>query len=319
MLPILRLAPRLVPRPWGGARLSTLLGKKCSPAEKIGESWELSDRPDTPSAIEGGPHHGRRFGDLIREFPKEMIGRSQPPPRFPLLVKYIDAAEDLSIQVHPDDEYAERKGLGDRGKTECWYILDCHANGEIIFGLREGVGPHDLERAIREGAVDAAVRRAPISPGDFLFVPAGTVHAILAGTLLCEIQQSSDLTFRLWDWNRVPARPLHIRESLEVARYQPTAIPVIATRSDNSAGMLLDLTRNRFFQVRLASLPPRSRLTVTQPGHGLILNGVLGSCSVNGLDLSLGGTLFIPACVSEIEIEAGEKGAAVLLTESLEV
>ncbi len=318
MTPILKLSPRLVPRPWGGARLATLLHKDCDRGDKIGESWELSDHPDGPSAIEGGPHHGRLFGDLVREFPQEMVGQTRAPDRYPLLVKYIDASEDLSIQVHPDDAYAQRAGLGDRGKTECWYILDGPPGGEIIHGLREGARVSDLESALRTGTVEAVVRRVSISPGDFVFVPSGTVHAILAGTLLCEIQQSSNLTFRLWDWNRHPARPLHERQSLDVIRTEPGPPKLSVSQVQSGGPRLTPLTQNRFFQVRHAWVPPRSRLRIPQPGPGLIVNGVFGSCALNGVDLSIGSTCFVPASVPEIEIETREEGAMALLTESRE-
>lgn len=319
-LPILNLIPHLTPRPWGGTHLPPLYGQKQPEGEPIGEAWSLSDRPEGPSRVSGGPLDGMLFGEVLRLYPVEALGQSQPPAQFPLLIKYIDAAEDLSIQVHPDDAYTQVMHLPDRGKTECWYIMDCQPGAEIIYGLAEGVTREILEQAIVDKQVAGVVRRIPIEPGTFLFVPPGTVHAILGGTLLCEIQQSSNLTYRLWDWNRLPARQLHIQESLDVIRYDPSTQPepLILSPHPSSGYEDLLLTRNDFFEVRLLRLSPESQCSLRQTSKGFILNGAGGECTADGMPLSCGGTLFIPACIPEVTLQAREQQVTVLLSHSME-
>lgn len=340
----LSMRPHLTPRPWGGTGLSTLYGE--STDSPVGEAWSLSDRPEGPSRVQGGPLDGMLFGEVIRTFPQEAVGLSQPLAHYPLLVKFIDAAEDLSIQVHPDDAYTHKNSLPDRGKTECWYIMKCLPGAEIIYGLKEGMTRSLLEEAIASGTVAEVVRRIPISPGTFLFVPPGTVHAILGGTLLCEIQQSSDLTYRLWDWNRKPPRQLHIQESLDVICFdtndQPE--PVILPPYPTSEPQDLLLTRNGYFEVHAIRMSAGSQCVVSQTWKGFILNGVEGECTVRSLEpdslpipaqvqgtgrnsrpsgwscdaLGTGGTLFVPACIPEVTLHAGEHNTTVLLSQSME-
>ncbi len=319
-LPILRMSPHLTPRPWGGDRLGTVLHKPLPGDEPIGESWELSDHTDGPSSIAGGPFDGRLFGEVLREFPDEMVGSNDPTGPYPLLVKYIDAREDLSIQVHPDDDYTARVGIADRGKSECWFILDCAGGTEVIYGLKEGITRSDLIMAIESKTVPDCIRRIPIEPRDFLFVPPGTVHAILGETLLCEIQQSSNTTFRLWDWNRKPERPLHIKESLEVIRFESSKAepPFHLEPLSDASPLVTVLTDNEYFLVRAVQLPPESSLYLTHSGKGAILNGVEGAGEINELGMALGETFFVPACIPQFCVRTGHSPVTVLVSESNE-
>jgi mannose-6-phosphate isomerase len=319
-LPILKLSPHFAARPWGGQRLRTHLGKNVPIGQRTGESWELSDHPEGPSRIAGGPLDGLLFGEVLRAHPVEMIGRDSAPAKYPLLIKYIDAAEDLSIQVHPDDAYTERHLLADRGKTECWYVMDCDPGAEIIYGLKAGMTREKLDEAISTRCVPEVIERVPLSPGTFLFVPPGTVHAILAGTLLCEIQQSSNLTYRLWDWDRKPERDLHIRESLDVIDYTPAHPhrPFRLPPIPSGGTALIPLVENLYFEVKAVQLGPYQRLELSQPGLGLVLNGVEGNCLVNSIPLRLGDTFFVPACVGNVEFAAGDAPATVLASRSFE-
>jgi len=260
------------------------------------------------------------FGEVIRQYSQAAVGQTQPPSRYPLLVKYIDAAEDLSIQVHPDDAYTRLKSLPDRGKTECWYIMDCHPDAEIIYGLLEGTTKAVLQDAIAGKRVAEVVRRIPIFPGSFLFVPPGTIHAILGGTMLCEIQQSSNLTFRLWDWDRKPPRQLHIKESLDVICYDPGVQPEpFSLPAFPASGVeVLPLTSNEFFEVDAVRITSGSVCVIPQTGRGFILNGVEGECTADGNYLSPGGTLFVPACIPEVSLQSENKNATVLVSRSLE-
>ncbi|MBI3735868.1 class I mannose-6-phosphate isomerase [Candidatus Sumerlaeota bacterium] len=314
----MKLAPVLSPRPWGGERLRTVLKKDIPAGEKIGESWELSDHPDGRSRIANGPYAGQFFGDLVRSYPREMCGIDRAPDRFPLLVKYIDADEDLSLQVHPGDD--EAKKYGDRGKAECWYIIDCAPGAEIIHGLREDVTPDRLRAAIassdpiekKNAYIRSLTRSVPIRPGTFVNVPPGTVHAILGGTLLCEIQQSSNLTFRLWDWGRQPERPLHVEEGLGVAIFGPGNAPAITHEDELEEWSGPTIANHHFLSWTIAAeagesatSPRLFNLFFTQGrGLGVILNVIKGRanwCMKNISDLGsmqCGDTWFLPAALS---------------------
>ena len=205
---------------WGGRNLKTTLHKEIPPDSPIGESWELSGYgADTSQCITNG-FDTRSLQQLLEQFTTDLTGTIPPTPFFPLLFKFIDAHDRLSVQVHPGDEQARANGWGDFGKTECWYIAGAKPQGEIIVGFKDGVTLDDVRCGIRDNTLEQILNRIPIAPGDVLFIPAGTVHAILGGTLLYEVQETSDTTFRLYDWGRVDrngnARDLHIEESLQV-------------------------------------------------------------------------------------------------------
>ncbi len=211
--PILR---RLI---WGGHRLGTILHKSIGPGSDYAESWELSDYHDQVSVVRDGPMAGTTLRELVRDRAEELFGSSGDiQEQFPLLVKFIDAAQSLSVQVHPDDEKG-RKLAGDNGKTETWVILAADPGSLIYAGLRPGVGAEQLREAIESGQVEPLLHRFEARPGDSILIEAGTVHAIGAGVLLAEIQQMSDATFRVFDWNRVGTdgkpRELHIRQAME--------------------------------------------------------------------------------------------------------
>lgn len=292
-------------RPWGGRRLETRLGK-IMPAcgGPWGEAWELSDHPDGRSTIANGPYAGIQFGEIVRRFP-ESVGLPEPPLRFPLIVKYIDAAEDLSVQVHPDDRFAP---AGETGKSECWFIMDCREGGKIIHGLSDSITAEQLAEACRTGAIGPCLRRVPIHPGDFIQIPPGTVHAILGGTLLCEVQQCSNTTYRLWDWDRKPERPLHVEDACRVTDYKsappdPTPVAVL------EPGRWHTLVANCYFEIRTIGWPPRANAEIETPNnHGLILNVVDGSGRIVAGDFSsslkLGQTWFLPAGITRFSIES---------------
>jgi mannose-6-phosphate isomerase len=207
---------------WGGRRLGELFGKDLPAARPIGESWEVSAYPDCESHVRGGVLDGRSMSSLLAEYGPELIG-SGPWERyagaFPLLIKLIDANADLSIQVHPDDDYAANSGLTDSGKSEAWYVLQ-DGGGRACLGLKEGVGRPELAEAINAGTVLDVVEFRQLHPGDCLDVRPGTVHASCKGLLIYEVQQPSDLTFRIYDYDRLGLdgnkRELHIDQSLEV-------------------------------------------------------------------------------------------------------
>ncbi len=214
---------------WGGRKLQSQLGKDL-PAEGVwAESWELIDHAEHESQIINGALAGQTLGQVAREHPQWLVGEpsareiggpGQPQIRLPLLLKYLDCQRVLSVQVHPDDAYGLRMQPPDLGKTEAWYIVDAEPSSVLYAGLKHGVTRQRLQAAIASGTVEACLHPLHPRAGDCVFIPAGTVHALGAGLLVAEIQQASNTTFRLFDWNRVGAdgksRPLHVEQALEV-------------------------------------------------------------------------------------------------------
>ena len=329
----LQLNPRFSERPWGGNRLRGFLGKDApTNGPAIGESWELSDHADGKSIVTciDSTINGLAFGEVVRRHPLEMIGREQAPATYPLLVKYLDAADNLSVQVHPDDEWCRETGHPDRGKSECWYVIDCAPGASIVYGYKEGVTEEDARQAVRTGKLRDLLVLRPIAPGDFIPVPPRTVHALMAGTLICEVQQSSNTTFRLYDWDRLPARALHIEESMAVTNWDTASLPAITSLGPIGSGLVKaprqQLVRNAFFDVAIHELPAngsRGSADVLSP-TGAILNVVGGSGRMMGegwtVELRLGATWYLPAAMKvRPSIHAGETGLRLLVSESLEL
>lgn len=212
------LKPTIKDYIWGGTRLRDEFGKESS-LERLAESWELSCHPDGESIIASGENKGMTLTEFIRLHPEATGNTFRKGEAFPILVKLIDAKDDLSVQVHPDDEYAVREE-GSLGKTEMWYILDCDEGAELIYGFRERVSREDFRKAIEENTLLEYVNRVPVRKGDVFFIPPGTLHAIGKGMLIAEIQQSSNVTYRVYDYGRVGAdgkpRELHIEKALDV-------------------------------------------------------------------------------------------------------
>jgi len=205
---------------WGGKRLIADWGKETS-AETVGESWELTVRRQENSTVENGALAGRTLGEVLAMAGGNAIAPDFCGEDFPLLVKLIDAADRLSVQVHPDDAYAARVEK-DRGKTEVWYIVDADEGAEIICGLADGATREDFARATAEGDPERVLKHVPVHAGETYFIPAGLPHAIGRGILIAEIQQNCDLTYRVYDYNRRQAdgslRELHVEKALDVVR-----------------------------------------------------------------------------------------------------
>ena len=204
-------------RIWGGRKLAELFGKNLPPGKRIGESWEIVDRPEAQSIVRQGPFSGRSLHDLWVNFRQELFGKVPNAPRFPLLIKLLDARETLSLQVHPPQEIAE--SLGGEAKTEFWYVAAAEPNAEIFVGLRKSMTGDQFENALHSGTVADCVHAIPMKRGAAMFLPSGRFHAIGAGNLLVEVQQNSDTTYRVFDWNRVDdqgkSRQLHVDQALQ--------------------------------------------------------------------------------------------------------
>ncbi len=241
-LPILTFEPLFKETVWGGRKLETLLNKRLPEEGPVGESWELVDLPNDQSVVVGGGVDGKTLCSLREERTNELLGGvGLLEGRFPLLFKFIDAGQTLSVQVHPDEEACARLGGGARPKTEAWYILDCEPGAVLYVGLREGVDKEMFAEAIESGTVERFLHKLPVKPGDFVFLPSGTIHAIGEGIVLAEVQQSSDTTYRVFDWNRMgldgKPRQLHVAEALESIAFSEFGVPASKQPSSGREGI----------------------------------------------------------------------------------
>ncbi|WP_226671420.1 mannose-6-phosphate isomerase, class I [Metabacillus litoralis] len=216
MVKLLKLKPVFKERIWGGTTLRDSFGYDI-PSEQTGECWAISAHPNGNSTVENGPFEGKELSWLW-DHHRELFGHVTGD-RFPLLTKILDAKTDLSVQVHPNDSYAKENENGELGKTECWYIIDCKEDAEMIFGHHART-KEELVKMINSGNWNDLLRRIRIKPGDFFYVPSGTIHALCEGTLVLETQQSSDTTYRVYDYDRVDQngekRELHLSKAMEV-------------------------------------------------------------------------------------------------------
>lgn len=314
-LPPLQFVPLVKPLPWGGRKLETMFGKTLPADLPCGESWEVVDLPGEQSLVAAGPWQGRSLAELLKQYREELLGETQLLlGRFPLLFKLIDAAQTLSVQVHPDGEAARRLGGEARPKTEAWYILQVEAGAHLYVGLKDGVTLDDLRRGLASGQVEPLLRQVPVQPGDFVYLPAGTLHAIGAGIVLAEIQQSSDTTYRVFDWNRLgldgKPRQLHVEQALASIRPELSGRPEHAAPASGRPGI-----RCRFFTYERVHLDAGGQvpLDAGRPRIACCLEGTVQvSCGrAQPLRLTRGETCLVPAWRSEYLMSAG--GATLLL------
>ena len=291
-----KLTPAFKDYLWGGERLKTEFCKNTD-LTPLAESWELSAHKDGQSIVAEGAYKGLTLTAYLDAVGKDALGAvCEKYGYFPLLIKLIDAKGDLSVQVHPSDEYA-MEHEGEYGKTEMWYILDCEEGAALYYGFREDTAREAYESAIKEGRLTDILNRVPVKRGDVFFIPAGTVHAIGAGILICEIQQNSNTTYRVYDYNRRDKdgnlRPLHVEKALAVSDLRKSpALPEIPDGAD------VLLAECGYFEVRRlrftgeGSVPATAEsftaLTVTE-GEGTLSDGE------SVLSFRKGDTLFIPA------------------------
>jgi mannose-6-phosphate isomerase len=317
----LRFEPILKELIWGGRRLESVLGKSLGPGDHYAESWELADHGDDVSRVAEGPLEGTGLRDLIRERGRELLGPALGPrDQFPLLVKFLDAHQALSVQVHPDDALG-RKLADDNGKTEAWVVIHAEPGGLIYAGLRPGVTRDAFAAAIEAGTVEPLLHRFHPEPGDCILIPAGTVHAIGAGVVLAEIQQMSDATFRVYDWGRLGAdgkpRPLHVAQALESTNYEAGPVDPVRPEVEPARGGTRErLARCPYFAFERLRL--EGRMAVGSAERFTILLGLGGTAEVwhggAGARLGLGQTLLLPAALGECAIAPADAGEAVVLT-----
>jgi mannose-6-phosphate isomerase len=337
----LTFQPRFKERVWGGRTLEALYGKALPAGATIGESWEVSDRPGDESVLANGPLAGQTLRQLMEQHGRELLGSSQPADggRFPLLCKILDARDTLSVQVHPP---SRQRGYGATGprdnsqfptpnsqdvplgdpKTEMWYIAAADPGAELYAGLKRGVSRADFERRIQDGTVAECLQRIPVQAGDSMFLPSGRVHAIGAGLVIFEIQQNSDTTFRVFDWNRMGLdgrpRELHVAASLASIDFSDVEPPLVAYDTSTSGTFTVrPLVRDPLFNVDLIRAAAPGTLTLA-PQLRIVAN-VGGRVVVGGAgrweSLAPGQFCVLPAALDDASLTA-EKGSAWLMVEA---
>ncbi len=309
----LKFAPVYQQKIWGGRSLERLFQRQLPPG-RIGESWEISvHRSGLSIVAEPEELAGVTLEELCRKYPHRVIGDSKRV--FPLLVKLIDAQDTLSVQVHPDDHYAKRHGASEAGKNEMWYVLAAEPGAKLIYGIKPGITRDKFLEAIESGCVAECLNEVAVQPGDCFYVPAGVVHALGAGILVLEIQQSSDAVYRIFDWNRVDdqgkPRPLHVHQALEVINFDlrfekknrnPTADKEVlvecpfftVTKHRLRAGVGFTIDRTSFKIITSISHP----LSIESRRYSLILEP--------------GSSCLIPACCHEWQVVASSDSAEML-------
>ncbi len=293
--------------PWGGERLRTVYGKEIAEVP-TGESLEVSCIP----GLESTDDNGTKLPDLIRLYGERLVGRFADRA-FPLLLKIIDAREALSVQVHPDDAYAHDHEGGKLGKTEAWLILDAPEGAELVYGILPGTDLGTLKKACEQGAaVEPLLRRVKVKPGDVCYIPAGCVHAIGAGIMLYEIQQSSDITYRFYDWNRLDkngkGRELHLKQALDVTDLSLAPEPVRA--SEAPVARVLDKT---FFTLDILNSAKDAPIRVPSIRDFGLLTDLDGELTLRwesgSLALRPGETVFVPCASPDLILEGSGRAA----------
>ena len=300
--------PIFMDRVWGGRALETGFGKRLPIHGRIGESWEIVDRAEAQSVVHNDPLRGKSLHELWTDYHSEVFGDRLPAcPRFPLLFKLLDAQERLSVQVHPPAPVAP--ALNGEPKTEMWYFLDATPHADIFAGLRPGVTRESFEAALRSGAVESSLHRLPVRPGDCIFIPSGRIHAIGAGNVIVEVQQNSDTTYRVFDWNRVgldgKMRQLHIEESLQSIDFSDFEPTLERPRGET-------LVRCPFFHVEKWELTqPRE---AAPAGDFAIFTALAGIVKCAGLEFRPGEFFLVPASLQNRSLEPAGASAALLRT-----
>jgi mannose-6-phosphate isomerase len=304
-------------RIWGGREIEKLYGKKLPAGKLIGESWEISDRPNDESVIANGTFAGKSLRWLMENHARELLGDAKPASenRFPLLIKILDAREKLSLQVHPPASKAAE--LGGEPKTEMWFIADAAPGAELFVGLKCGVTRAEFEKKISDGSVAECFHRVPVRAGDTMFLPSGRVHAIGAGLVIFEIQQNSDTTYRVFDWNRVgldgKPRELHVVQSLASIDFNDFE-PKLISEKFSSDGKIKSrlLVRDKLFNVE--NLEMKTGAVAKLKEHKLqIVAAVSGQIEIKSssetVNLSAGQFCLIPASLERAEILAKSDAA----------
>lgn len=315
-LTLLRFQPILRNYLWGGRRLGTVLGKQLGDDEHYAESWEIVDHGEDQSIVVGGSFAGCKLHELVADHGQSLFGRHYPQARFPLLFKFLDAQRTLSVQVHPNDEQAAKLVPPDMGKTEAWLVVEAEPNSKIYAGLKPGIGRDALERALGNGECDSCLHEFEAKVGDCVFIPAGTVHALGSGLLIAEIQQASDTTYRLFDWNHIDRdgnrRPLHIEQALATIDYSRGAVTPQTARRTGRSNVERLVECEKFVLDRQQLISPT---TIVNDDRFHILTMIDGSATIGAdgstQNLHRGETILMPACCNLVEIAPEGRGVLI--------
>ena len=297
--------PIFMERVWGGRRLESLYGKRLPPAVRIGESWEVVDRPEAQSVVHDGPCRGLTLHALWRKHRQEIFGSVPDAPRFPILAKLLDAQENLSLQVHPPAAIAQE--LGGEPKSEFWYIADATPKAEIFAGLKKGSTRGAFVKALKQGKPDSHAHQILVAPGDAIFLPSGRLHAVGAGNLIVEIQQNSDTTYRVYDWDRVKkggaGRKMHITEALQCIDFSDREPPLLEQEGES-------LVSNSLFAIEKWLL--RGEREIAPPGSFAIVVCLTGALECGGLQFNPGDFFIVPAQMEDRVLRAKDENASLL-------
>lgn len=301
----LTFEPIFMERVWGGRRLAQQFSKNLPPNVGIGESWEIVDRPEAQSVVRDGPLRGKTLHDLWTQDRPAIFGDVRESERFPLLLKLLDAREKLSLQVHPPEEIA--KMLGGEPKTEFWYVAAANPESEIYVGLREPMTREQFKRTLEEKTVEDCVHQIRVKAGDAMFLPAGRFHAVGAGNLLVEIQQNSDTTYRVFDWNRSDnsgtPRQLHIDEALQSIDFNDSAPNLVQPRGEL-------LAKDDLFEIQKWDLSaPRE---IASGGQFAIVFCITGGIRCADIDLAPGDFFLVPASLPDRQVKPIKKQTSLL-------
>lgn len=306
----LKFKPVFKYRIWGGEKLRQVLNKDCS-EQSIGESWEVSGLNGDETMVKEGPLKGKTLKELIDKYKTDLVGSccyNRFGNEFPLLIKFIDTAEPLSIQVHPNDEVAQN-AHNSNGKNEMWYILEADRDAELIVGFKKDTNKSEIHRSINEGTLTDFLNIEKVEPGDVLYIPIGTVHAIGKGVTLIEIQQTSDITYRLYDYDRVDVqtglkRELHIKNAIDVLDY--TAKNSVKTPYKKELNLPNKLVHSPNFKTNFLKIKGKFSLRKMISDSFRILISIGGDAIIwhknAEYPLKRGGTMLIPACLDGLEI-----------------
>ena len=301
---VVKLSPCFKDYLWGGTRLRDEFGKNCS-LDRIAESWELACHKDGNCTVAGGEYDGMTLEQYINTKGRQVMGTSCEHDKvLPLLVKLIDAKSDLSVQVHPDDEYAMRTE-GEPGKTEMWYVIDCARGAELIYGFKEKVTSEQFAKMIKDNTLLEYVNRVRVKKGDVFFIPSGTLHAIGKGILIAEIQQNSNTTYRVYDYGRVGAdgkpRELHINKAIDVTNTRPAAIPKIPQVEKHQGYCCTLLAQCKYFTAVKYDVASQVELDIDHRSfaHLMVIDG---QGEIDGSAGKKGDSFFIDASSGSVKI-----------------
>jgi mannose-6-phosphate isomerase len=293
-------------RIWGGRKLEALFGKKLPPDKRVGESWEIVDRPESQSVVANGSLNSKTLHELWSQHRREIFGDVPNSPRFPLLIKLLDAHEKLSLQVHPPEKVAAK--LGGEPKTECWYVAAAEPNSEILVGFKRVTTRGQFEQSLLTGSAADYVHSIPVKAGDAMFLPAGRFHGIGGGNVLVEVQQNSDTTYRVFDFNRVDEktgkpRPLQVDQALECIDFNDVA-PKLVEQKDEL------IVKDEVFEIQKWNL--NSSREVAPIGQFAIVCCLAGSLSCANVDLRPGGFFLVPASLQDRQVKPRASGTSLL-------